>query len=286
MISSIRSFNRVRENCVRIPLKASLLYNVSSVSQKRQEHPMAKQQRSAQNVVYLDQFQTQKEPQTFREELTHLPDELSVWIACYLRLAVPGSRNEDGYKKVVLLLGRFEEFFRQRYRQGRLSICRQVDVEAWLTEDLEERRAFSPATINSHLPTLSRFCSWVHAQRSELFVLGNPTSRLKERSLPPIEPQTLSNEQIILLKNLCDRLPRFHEKKGWRYQAAQRKAPGRLPQLHCSARPWRGAVIYLLLATGLRREELVELDLAQLVLGSQVPLRQTRKAARRRGDWW
>jgi integrase len=239
-----------------------------------------------QNIRYLDQFQTQKEQMGFREDLQHLPDNLSVWIACYLRLAVPGSRNEDGFKKVVLQLGRFEEFFRQRYRDERLSICRPIDVEAWLDEELEERCAFAPATINSHLATLSRFCSWVHAQRPDLFALGNPTSRLKERPLPPIEPQTLSDEQILLLKNICDRLERFHEKKGRRYQAKKRKAGiSSAIQIHAHARPWRDrAIVYVLLATGLRREELVDLDLSQLVLGSQVPSRKARKAARQGAD--
>ena len=241
---------------------------------------MSEQDSPAKNLSYFDQFVTRKEQQRFREQLAQLPDELFAWIVCYLQLAVPGSRNDDGFKKIVLQLGRFAEFFTTRYRDGRISICRQVDVEDWLDEELAEHCAFAPATINSHLNTLSRFCSWVYAQRPTLFILGNPVSCVKERAHPPIEPQTLSEDQIILLKNIWDRLERFHEKKGRRYHARKRKA-GAPVEIHGHARPWRDrAIFYLLLATGLRREELVTLNLGQVVLTAQAPSRRSCKAAR------
>jgi site-specific recombinase XerD len=241
---------------------------------------MSEQRAPSPIVVYLDQFVTQKKKMSLKNELKHLPDALPDWIASYLALAVSGKPGEAAFDKILLQLGRFADFYARRYPDERLSICRTRDVEAWLEEDLEDARAFAPATVNNHLNTLSKFCSWVHAQRSDLFILGNPVSRVKDRPLPPIEPHTLSDEQIVLLKNLWDRLERFHEKRGRRYQARKRKAGAAL-EIHAHARPWRDrAIFYLMLATGLRREELVNLDLAQVMLTAQAPSRRSRKAAR------
>ena len=66
--------------------------------------------------------------------------------------------------------------------------------------------------------------------------------------------------QVRSLKNLCERLERFHRKKGQRWQRADEPAP-----LKARSRPRRDrALIYLLLSTGLRRDEVVNLDLDQL----------------------
>jgi integrase len=79
----------------------------------------------------------------------------------------------------------------------------------------------------------------------------------------------LSPAQVLLLKSVCDRLPRFHERKGRRNVARRRTTQG-ASAVHGHARPYRDrAIIYLLLATGLRREELVNLNLNQVVLGTR-----------------
>lgn len=75
-------------------------------------------------------------------------------------------------------------------------------------------------------------------------------------------------------------MERFHEKKGRRYQARKRKS-GAPIEIHAHARPWRDrAIFYLMLATGLRREELVNVNLDQAVLSAQAPSRRSRKATR------
>ena len=95
-------------------------------------------------------------------------------------------------------------------------------------------------------------------QAPELFPAGDPTKGIKELRLPPLEPRTLSEAQVRSLKNVCDRLERFHELRGrewkdrgeqssWARAAADRFATG--PSSSCC------------LSTGLRREELVTLDL-------------------------
>ena len=79
--------------------------------------------------------------------------------------------------------------------------------------------------------------------------------------------------QVRSLKNLCDRLPRFHQRKGQRWAKGTEAAP-----LHAHGRPWRDrAIVAVFLSTGLRREELLTLDLNQLVPGTVDGLRQARQ---------
>ena len=80
----------------------------------------------------------------------------------------------------------------------------------------------------------------------------------------------LNEDQVRSLKNLCDRLERFHLRKG-------RRHTGMTVQAH--ARPWRDrAIVYLLLSTGLRREEVIRLDLDQIEPRTPEALRTARKA--------
>jgi len=85
-----------------------------------------------------------------------------------------------------------------------------------------------------------------------------------------LEPRALSAHQVRSLKNLCDRLDRFAIHKG-------RRGGGR--QFHAHARPWRDrAIVYVLLSTGLRRQELVDLDLDQVRPAEPDTLRAARRA--------
>src|SRR5205807_1862996 len=87
---------------------------------------------------------------------------------------------------------------------------------------------------------------------------------------PPLEPRELNEDEVHSLKILCDRLERFHLRK-------RRKQTGSVVQAH--ARPWRDrAIIYLLLSTGLRREEVIRLDLDQIEPRTPEALRNARKA--------
>lgn len=129
------------------------------------------------------------------------------------------------------------------------------------------------------LASLSAFTTWVHAQAPAHFPAGDPAKGIGELGLPPLEPRALTDEQVRSLKNLCDRLLRFHQLKGRRHRRAE-------PRLRANARPWRDrAIVFLLLSTGLRREELVRLDVDQVVPGTPEELRAARRArmARVRG---
>ena len=201
-----------------------------------------------------------------------VPDRLSAWIEHYRQLAVTGIRSKAVAQKIVLHLARFQAFFVDRYGHERLSACVKRDVLAW-RQSLAEQ-ALAPATINNHLASLSSFAGWVQAQNPHLFPNGDPTHGIGELPLPPLEPRALSDRQVRSLKNLCDRLVPYYRHKGRRW-AKDNQAP----PLRANARPWRDrAIVFVLLSTGLRREELVQLNVDQVEPHEPDALRQARRA--------
>jgi integrase len=229
-----------------------------------------RRQRGGGEPVYLEKFTSQKNVGLV-SSITELPDSLSAWIAHYLRLAVTGVRSEAVADKFALHLQRFLTFFHERYGHDRISACLKRDVVAWQTTLRDQ--GLAPATVNNHLASLSGFTTWVRAQAPTVFPLGDPAKGVGELGLPPLEPRALRPEQVRSLKNVCDRLPRLYQKKG-RHWANQDEVG-----IHDRRRPWRDrAIVYLLLSTGLRREELVKVDLDQLIPSTTAGLRIARQA--------
>lgn len=198
-------------------------------------------------------------------------DSLSAWTEHYLKLAVTGVRSEAVRQKITLHLGRFREFFVRAYGHEQISACLRRDVQTWLKS--LTGHGMAAATVNNHLASLSGWASWVHAQAPGLFARGDPAKGIGELPLPPLEPRALSDAQVRSLKSLCDRLPRLHGLKGRRWHGRD-DVPVR-----SNARPWRDrALVFLLLSTGLRREEAVRLDLDQIEPSAPAALRQVRRA--------
>ena len=153
-------------------------------------------------------------------------------------------------QKIALHMVRFLEYFRAAYGHDRISTCLKRDVIFWQKQMQADGLAHS--TINNHLASLSSFCTWVHSHAPQQRAAGDPTKGVGELGLPPLEQRALGEDQIRSLKNLCDRLEHFHLLKG-------RRQTGHQVQAH--ARPARDrAIVYLLLSTGLRREEVIRLD--------------------------
>jgi site-specific recombinase XerD len=199
-------------------------------------------------------------------------DSLQDWINYYLKMAVDGVRSDAVSRKIKLHLNRFQAFFEARYGQEAISSCVKRDVVAW--QKYLQNQDLAAATINNHLASLSGFTTWVHAQNKAIFVMGDPTKGIGELSLPPLEPRALTKEQVQSLKNLCDRLLPFYRAKGRKWLLSDEEAP-----LRTKARPWRDrAIVFVLLSTGLRREELVNLNLSQLSPNGVEELRQARRA--------
>jgi integrase len=127
--------------------------------------------------------------------------------------------------------------------------------------------------VNNHLASLSAFTTWVHAQSPHLFAVGDPAKGISELGLPPLEPRAPSPEQVRSLKSVCDRLERFHQLRGRRWAKAREQA-----RLRATGRPLRDrAIVYVLLSTGLRREELINVDLDQVGPNTPAELRRARQ---------
>ena len=200
-----------------------------------------------------------------------VPDSLAAWATRYLALAVVGVRSPAVTQKIALHLDRFVGFFYESYGHDRISTCLRRDVLAWQRALVDQ--GLAPATVNNHLASLSAFTTWVAAQAPHVFPVGDPAKGIRELGLPPLEPRALSPAQVRSLKNLCDRLERFHRLKGQRWATGSASAPVR-----AHGRPWRDrAIVSVFLSTGLRREELRNLNLEQLVPNTPAGLRQARQ---------
>jgi site-specific recombinase XerD len=198
-------------------------------------------------------------------------ESLSAWITRYLTLAVVGVRSEEVADKIALHLQRFAAFYEEAYGHERIRNVLKRDVLAWQRSLSEQDLA--PATVNNHLASLSGFTTWVHAQAPHLFAVGDPAKGISELGLPPLEPRTLSPEQVRSLKSVCDRLERFHQLRGRRWT----KSPEQL-RVRATGRPLRDrAIVYVLLSTGLRREELVNVDLDQVSPSTPAELKRARQ---------
>ncbi|MBA3469559.1 MAG: tyrosine-type recombinase/integrase [Herpetosiphonaceae bacterium] len=190
-------------------------------------------------------------------------DSCSPWMNHYLDLVIRGVRSPAITKKIVLHLQRFQQFLVASYGHDHLSVCLRRDVLSW--QQALQDQSLAVTTINNHLASLSTFTTWVHARQPELFPMGDPTKGIRELALPPLEPRTLDATQVRSLKNLCDRLPRYHQRHNG--------------VLRATARPIRDrAIIFVFLSTGLRREELVNLNLNHLEPAEPLLLRSARRA--------
>ena len=148
------------------------------------------------------------------------------------------------------------------------------DISAWRKS--LQHADLSPATINNHIASLSGFTTWVCSQAPHAFPTGNPTTGIGELGLPEPEPRALSDEQVRSLKNICDRLPQFSKLKGRQHHLEANRP------IHSKSRPWRDrAIIFVLLSTGLRREELTRLNIEQVEPNTIEELRHVRRAQMR-----
>ena len=179
-------------------------------------------------------------------------------------MAVAGTRSEAVTHKTRFHLNRFQAFIEELYGQENIRSCVKRDVP---------RLARAIAIRRVSWASLSGFGTWVQAQDATAFVTGDPTKGIGDLPLPPLEPRALDEDQVRSLKNLCDRLFPFYRLKNRRWLQSDKEAP-----LQAKARPWRDrAMVFILLATGLRREELVRLNLSQLGPKSADELRQARR---------
>ncbi|MFD2328785.1 tyrosine-type recombinase/integrase [Cohnella sp. GCM10020058] len=194
---------------------------------------------------------------TYDAELDHL----SYWIEPFMAYLEQGGAGE--LKKTRRLLERFVAFIRDRYDgSDQISILVPRDIKAyldWLQAKKEDGGCnYAPSYVNGHQVALGQFLEWL-AIRSPQLLKSNPSKGVQMvRAVAEPEAKALTPRQIVSLKNIADRLPTLHCRK--------------------NARPYRDrAIVYVLLSTGLRRHELVLLDLAQLVPHDVEDLKKARR---------
>jgi len=194
---------------------------------------------------------------------------VSAWGERYEELALTGVRSREVTERIGLHLRRFGEYLSATYGHERVASVVRRDVVGW--RDTLVSAGLGPSTVNNHLASLSGFCGWVVAWAPDALPGGDPTSGVRTLALAPLEPRALTPAQVRSLKSVVDRLERFHARKG------RRAARG--DERHGHSRPLRDRVIvHVLLSTGLRREELVTLDLAQVSPRDPGRLREAKRA--------
>ncbi|MGH3547747.1 MAG: hypothetical protein ACRDQU_06440, partial [Pseudonocardiaceae bacterium] len=148
------------------------------------------------------------------------PDSIEAWAGRYLDAAVRGVRSAEVTDKIALHLARFGDHVHAERGHERLSAVVRREVLGWreylVGDPAVGGLGLAPATVNAHLASLSGFMTWVLAHEPAALPHGNPCAKVTDVPLPPLEPRALTEAQVRSLKNVLDRLERFHQHKGRR----------------------------------------------------------------------
>ena len=189
-------------------------------------------------------------------------DHLELWIDEYMDYLEQDGAGE--LKKTIRMLRRFQKFIQQRYDGiDRVSILVSRDIKAyldWLQAKKEDGGCnYAPSYVNGHQVALGQFLKWIQIRSPQLLAANPMKGVTMVRAQPETEAKALMPRQIVSLQNIADRLPLLHTRK--------------------NARPYRDrAIVYVLLSTGLRRHELVGIDLNQLIPHNIEKLKIARRA--------
>jgi site-specific recombinase XerD len=216
------------------------------------------------------------------ERLDPADDSLTTWSERYLDLAVRGVRSAEVAGKITRHLARFIAWMTSGLGHDRLSAVTPREVAVWRDHLAAagnpgrdgKGEPMAAATVNNHLAHLSALFTWITAHApAGLLRHGDPTKKVTALPLPTPQVRALAAAQVRTIKNVVDRIETFHELKGRRHR-------GTSARVHAHARPVRDrAIIYLLFGTGLRRAELVGLNLQQLEPADPDRLRQVKRPA-------
>lgn len=207
-------------------------------------------------------------------------DSLQLWLEKYQDV-LQKDREKPQQKKIMLHVKRFIDFFYERYNHDKITALVKRDFTGWqeflYAPKDQKGMGFKASTVNGHMSSLSSFIKWLCAAAPHL-INENPMKGIREIMLPDPDPRTLTPQQILSLKNICDRLERFYMKRD-RARYPGIAIDGEKPKMRGYGRPLRDrAIVYVLLSTGLRREELTLLNLDQLEPNDPEELMKARKA--------
>lgn len=215
------------------------------------------------------------------EALGGTDDSLTAWAERYLALAVRGVRSDEVAAKITRHVRRFIAWLTDGLGHDRLTAVTPREITAWrdhLAAAGNQAKdgtpaPMAPATVNNHLAHLSALFTWIGAHApAGLLRHGDPTKNVAPLRLPAPTVRALTGSQVRTVKNVLDRIEDFHQLTGRRHRSTARA-------VHRHARPLRDrAIVHLILGTGLRRAEVVGLDLAQLDPHTPTELRRVKKA--------
>ena len=171
---------------------------------------------------------------------TNKHESLVAWFNLYLTLeGAAGSANTLDAKKRDL--GHFLSFFLNATGGDHPDQWTRSLTAHYLRQLVRGERK-SPTTVNRRLATLRHTANWVHRQRP--FLAGNPCSRIHDLDVDDPEWKGLSDIEVTRLKSAAEQLIHIDRRR--------------------NQTPIRDFAIFLvLLHTGLRISELLDLDLDQ-----------------------
>ena len=206
-------------------------------------------------------------------------DSILEWSEFYVKMAVKGRYSDT--EKIERHLLRFGGFIRELYGHDRISTVTVRDIVGWKNELYDNGDGFMPSTVNGHLDSVSGFFSWLMDKSPNLLPLGDPSKGVKRIGHLPLVARALGDRQVASLKNACDRLE-WHYAKHDRRRSKQ-DLKNNVLVIRKRSRPKRDrAIVFVFLSTGLRREELREVNINQLEPRDPDKLRTAKIARLRR----
>ena len=140
-----------------------------------------------------------------------------------------GSAPTAVTQKIALHLDRFVAFFIESYGHDRISHL-PAPRRPGLAAGAGRRRAWRRRRSTTTSPRSRPSPPGSPPRRRRVFPVGDPAKGIRELGLPPLEPRALTPAQVRSLKNLCDRLERFHRLKGQRWAKDDRRGAGPRPR--------------------------------------------------------
>lgn len=196
---------------------------------------------------HITLFQTPKKLATSAYDKILRPENdssLFEWINLYFNIIVTGSPSTT-QKAKQLDLTKFIQFFSDQVGHDHLDSWTPAVTKSFINHLIETPSphtgySYKPTSINRIIATLRHFYRWLSSYRPLL--AGNPLMGIKDLHLDDPDWNGLANKEIMRLKIACEQRAKLCTRKDQN------------PALEV-------AIIYTLLSTGLRRKELINLNI-------------------------
>lgn len=191
---------------------------------------------------------------TLQDFFDKLPKNLEVWKDLFLSLEIEGIKSKHTHRAYKSSLDDFLEFYEDYNDTLDMGIWKAQHTARYI-ENLEENKK-SPKTVELRFNVIKKFCKWVKSKRENMFLLQDPLKDIKAPAEEPVRPKGLTKKQINkLIDVLKTRMGNFYYGKNYENSYGT-------PTISRTKRDY--AIVYLMLNTGLRRQEVVDINIDQL----------------------